>query len=116
MSSSEPHFLSSEEVSKIIVKQEYLSIPNRVARGLKLYEDEHVKLETLTESNLGSPSQLRRGRRALKDGREVGSSGRPRFFSSAEETDLEMKVLEDISRNVPTKVSRVMTHVCFFFH
>ncbi|KAK2962980.1 hypothetical protein BLNAU_2003 [Blattamonas nauphoetae] len=110
-----PVVFRPEEVSKIIVKQEYLSIPNRVARGLKLYEDEHVKLETLAESNLGSPSQLRRGRRALKDGREVGINGRPRFFSSAEETDLEMKVLEDISRNVPIKVSRVMTHVCFFF-
>ncbi|KAK2963023.1 hypothetical protein BLNAU_2046 [Blattamonas nauphoetae] len=68
MSSADPQYLSPEEVSKMIMKQEYLSIPNRVARGLKLYEDEHVKLETLAENNLGSPSLLRRGRRALNDG------------------------------------------------
>jgi transposase len=98
-------------LKKLIARREFRKLGD-VEKAVKLNKEYGTSQEDAAAVCGVSRNQLRKGKKAVEEGRDVGVVGRPTLLNPKEEEQLVALVKENVKKNTPLKYLEFKDAVC----
>lgn len=99
------------EFQKFLNREDYRNLAP-AAQGVKLMAEQGAKLSEACKATGTDKNAIKRAKKALEEGREVGVNGRPKNLRPGEEEELARIVQSNIEKKTPLTYLEFKDEVC----